>query len=186
MPTLVNQEARGDEAGALLGFLDAQRGAIRRTLHGLTDEQALLKPSASELSLFALLKHVAEVEQGWVENAKQVPYSIPRDHTTWHLSFEPEEGRATVKEVLAFWDEVAADTEKFIRSLPDLDGTFPLPKAPWFPPGSVRSIRFMLLTLIQEIARHAGHADIIRETLDGKTAFELIDAIAAEEGGAAR
>ncbi|MEU7239830.1 DinB family protein [Streptomyces sparsogenes] len=186
MPTLVNQEAHGDEAGALLGFLDAQRGAVRRTLHGLTDEQALLKPSASELSLLGLLKHVAEAERCWVEDAKQVPYSIPRDSSNYHLSFEPEEGRATVKEVLAFWDEVAADTETFIRSLPDLNGTFPLPKAPWFPPGSVRSMRFLLLTLIQEIARHAGHADIIRETIDGKTAFELIDAIAAEESGTAR
>lgn len=186
MPTLVNQEAHGDEAGALLGFLDAQRGAVRRTLHGLTDEQALLKPSASELSLFGLLKHVAEAERCWVEDAKQVPYSIPRDSSNYHLSFEPEEGRATVKEVLAFWDEVAADTKTFIRSLPDLNGTFPLPKAPWFPPGSVRSMRFLLLTLIQEIARHAGHADIVRETIDGKTAFELIDAIAAEESGTAR
>ncbi|MEU9794151.1 DinB family protein [Streptomyces sparsogenes] len=186
MPTLVNQEAHGDEAGALLGFLDAQRGAVRRTLHGLADEQALLKPSASELSLLGLLKHVAEVERCWVEDAKQVPYSIPRDSSNYHLSFEPEEGRATVKEVLAFWDEVAADTETFIRSLPDLNGTFPLPKAPWFPPGSERSMRFLLLTLIQEIARHAGHADIIRETIDGKTAFELIDAIAAEDSGAAR
>ncbi|MDT0546649.1 MULTISPECIES: DinB family protein [Streptomyces] len=179
MPTLVNQEAHGDEAGALLGFLDAQRGAVRRTLHGLSDEQALLKPSASELSLFGVLKHVAEVEVGWVEDAKQVTRSIPRDHSTWHLSFEPEEGQATVKEVLAFWDEAVAETEKFIRSLPDLNGTFPLPPAPWFPEGSVRSMRFLLLTLTQEFARHAGHADIIRETIDGKTAFELIDAVAA-------
>lgn len=179
MPTLVNQEAHGDEAGALLGFLDAQRGAVRRTLHGLSDEQAARKPSASELSLFGLLKHVAEVEQGWVEDARQVPHSIPRDPSNWHMSFEPEEGRATVEEVLAFWDEAAAETERFIRSLPDLNGTFPLPSAPWFPKDSVRSMRFLLLTLIQEIARHAGHADIIRETLDGRTAFELIDAIAA-------
>ncbi|NUP36792.1 MAG: DinB family protein [Streptomyces sp.] len=181
MPTLVNQEAHGDEAGALLGFLDAQRGAVRRTLHGLTDEQALLKPSASELSLFAVLKHVAEVEQSWVEDAKQVPHAIPRDHSNWNMGFEPEEGRATVKEVLAFWDEVAAETEKFIRSLPDLNGTFPLPPAPWFPEGSKRSMRFLLLTLIQEFARHAGHADIVRETIDGKTAFELIDKVAAEQ-----
>ncbi|WP_431042988.1 DinB family protein [Streptomyces sp. P1-3] len=174
MPTLVNQEAHGDEAGALLGFLEAQRGAIRRTLHGLTGEQAERKPSASELSLAGVLKHVAEVEQSWVEDAKGVPHAIPRDHTNWHLSFELEEGR-TVADVLAFWDGVAAETERFIRSLPDLNGTFPLPKAPWFPEGSVRSMRFLLLTLIQEMARHAGHADVIRESLDGKTAFVLID-----------
>ncbi|KUJ67529.1 hypothetical protein ACZ90_27140 [Streptomyces albus subsp. albus] len=179
MPTLVNQEAHGDEAGALLGFLDAQRGAVRRTVHGLTEEQALTRASASELTLLGLLKHVAEVEQGWVEDARGLPRSIPRDHTTWHLSFQPEEGRGTIAEVLAFWDEVAAGTEAFIRSLPDLNGTFPLPPAPWFPKNSERSMRFLLLTLCQETARHAGHADIIRESLDGKTAFELIDEVAA-------
>ncbi|GAA4988062.1 DinB family protein [Actinopolymorpha pittospori] len=171
--TLVDQEAHGDEAGALLGFLDAQRRAIRRTLHGLTDEQAGTKPSASELSLAGLLKHVAEVEQGWVEDAKGVPHSIHRDTTNWHLSFELE-GEQTVAWVHDFWDDVAAETEKFIRSLPDLDGTFPLPPAPWFPPQSVRSVRFMLLTLIQEMARHAGHADVIRESLDGATAYDLM------------
>ncbi|MEU8824442.1 DinB family protein [Streptomyces sp. NPDC048636] len=174
MPTLVSQEAHGDEAGALLGFLEAQRGAVRRTLHGLTAEQANERPSASELSLAGLLKHVAEVEQGWVEDAMGVPHTIVRNHENWHLSFVLEEGQS-VGGLLAFWDDVAVRTEKFIRSLPDLNGTFPLPRAPWFPEGSVRSMRFLLLTLIQEIARHAGHADIIRETLDGKTAFVLID-----------
>ncbi|MET7904185.1 DinB family protein [Streptomyces sp. NPDC005355] len=178
MPTLVNQEAHGDEAGALLGFLEAQRGAVRRTLHGITEEQAARKPSASELSLGGLLKHVAEAEQAWVEDAKGVPHSIERGPHNWHLSFELDEGQ-TVGSTLKFWDGVAAETEKFIRSLPDLNGTFPLPKAPWFPEGSVRSMRFLLLTLIQEIARHAGHADIIRETLDGKTAFVLIEETAA-------
>ncbi|MFH8369114.1 DinB family protein [Streptomyces sp. NPDC018031] len=177
MPTLVNQEAHGDEAGALLGFLDAQRGAIRRTLHGVSDEDATRKPSASELSLAGVLKHVAEVEQSWVEDAKGVPHAIQRDHTNWHLSFELEDGQ-TVADVLAFWDEVAAETERFIRALPDLNGTFPLPPAPWFPE-EPRSMRFLLLTLIQEMARHAGHADVIRESLDGKTAFELIDEVAA-------
>jgi hypothetical protein len=121
-----------------------------------------------------VLKHVAEVEQSWVEDAKQVQHAIPRDHSNWHMGFEPEEGRATVKEVLAFWDEVAAETEKFIRSLPDLNGTFPLPPAPWFPKGSVRSMRFLLLTLIQEFARHAGHADIVREQIDGVAVPALV------------
>lgn len=177
MPTLVNQEAHGDEAGALLGFLDAQRGAIRRALHGVSDEDAGRKPSASELSLAGVLKHVAEVEQNWVEDAKGVPHAIQRDETNWHLSFELEEGE-TVAGVLAFWDRVQAETERFIRSLPDLNGTFMLPEAPWFPK-EPRSMRFLLLTLIQEMARHAGHADVIRESLDGRTAFELIDEVAA-------
>ncbi|MBH5335757.1 DinB family protein [Streptomyces pactum] len=177
MPTLVNQEAHGDEAGALLGFLEAQRGAIRRTLHGVSDADAVRSPSASELSLAGVLKHVAEVERTWVEDARGVPRSVRRDETNWHLSHRLEEGES-VAGVLAVWEEIAAGTERFIRSLPDLDETFMLPEAPWFP-REPRSMRFLLLTLIQEMARHAGHADVIRETLDGKTAFELIDEVAA-------
>ncbi|MDT3396485.1 DinB family protein [Streptomyces sp. B1866] len=173
MPALVDQEARGDEAGALLAFLEAQRGGIRRAVLGLTDEQAERRSTVSELTLAGLVKHVAEVEQSWVEDAKGIPHAIPRDHTNWHLSFRLEEGQ-TLAGTLAYWDQVAAETERFVRSLPDLDGTFPLPKAPWFPEGSVRSTRFLLLTLIQEVARHAGHADVIREAIDGKTAFELV------------
>lgn len=79
---------------------------------------------------------------------------------------------------LAFWDGVAHETEEFIRSVGSLDDTFPLPEAPWFPKGEV-SMRWLMLHLVEEFARHAGHADIIRESLDGKTAFELV---AQEQG----
>ncbi|UNO40637.1 DinB family protein [Streptomyces sp. MST-110588] len=174
MPTHVPAEAHGDERGALLAFLEAQRGGLRRSVLGLTDEQATRKPSASELSLAGLLKHVAETEQGWIERAQQVPQSIERNMENWHLSFQLE-GEETVAGVLAFWDRVAKGTEKFIRSVPDLNDTFPLPEAPWFPPNAEQSMRWLMLHLIEEVARHAGHADIIRESLDGKTAFTLVD-----------
>ncbi|MFK8848184.1 DinB family protein [Streptomyces sp. Ac-502] len=174
MPTHVPAEAHGDERGALLAFLEAQRGGLRRSVLGLTDEQAARKPSASELSLSGLIKHVAEVEQGWVETAQEKPHSIERDMNTWHLSFQLE-GEETVESTLAFWDEVARKTEEFVRALPDLNATFPLPEAPWYPPNAVQSMRWLLLHLIEETARHAGHADVIRESLDGKTAFTLVD-----------
>ncbi|MEV5594087.1 DinB family protein [Streptomyces sp. NPDC052496] len=181
MPTHVPAEAHGDERGALLAFLEAQRGGLRRSVLGLTDEQAAQKPSASELSLSGLIKHVAEVEQGWVETAQQLPHSIERDMDTWHLSFQLE-GAETVASVLAFWDEVARRTEEFVRSLPDLNATFPLPEAPWYPPKAEQSMRWLVLHLIEETARHAGHADIIRESLDGKTAFTLVDEERAAQG----
>ncbi|MFJ9415369.1 DinB family protein [Streptomyces sp. NPDC101227] len=172
MPTYVPAEADGDERGALLGFLEAQRGGLRRAVLGVGDEQATQRPSASELSLFGLVKHVAEVEQGWVAMAQGRPH--PRSPETYHLSFE-REGDETLAGLLAFWDDVARDTEKFIRSVPSLNDTFPLPEAPWFPPNARQSMRWLVLHLIEEAARHAGHADIVRESLDGKTAFALVD-----------
>ncbi|WP_371527985.1 DinB family protein [Streptomyces sp. NBC_01283] len=172
MVTHVNAEAPGDERGALLAFLDAERGGIRRSVLGLTDEQAAGKPSASELSLSGLLKHVAEVEEGWISRAKGVEPAVARTEANWDECFRLVEGE-TVDSVLAYWEQVAARTEEFIRSLPTLDETFSLPDQPWFPKEDV-SMRWVLLRLITEMSRHSGHADIIRETLDGKTAFELV------------
>ncbi|KUL55286.1 hypothetical protein ADL22_01570 [Streptomyces sp. NRRL F-4489] len=174
MPTYVPAEDHGDERGALLAFLEAQRGGLRRAVLGLTDEQARQRPSAGELSLGGLIKHVAEVEQRWVEMAQERPHSIPRDQSTWQEGFEllPDE---TVAGMLAYWEGVAAETEKFLRAVPSLDDTFPLPPAPWAPKDARQSMRWLMLHLIEETARHAGHADIVRESLDGKTAFELVD-----------
>ncbi|GHI05941.1 hypothetical protein AQI88_32930 [Streptomyces cellostaticus] len=175
----VGAEAQGDERGALLSFVEEQRGGIRRALLGLTEEQARLRPSASELSLGGLLKHVAEVEQGWIARAKQEPPAVHRDESNWHECFQLT-GEETVASQLAHWEQIADETEKFIRSAPSLDDTFPLPNDPWFPPDSRVSLRWLCLHLIRETARHAGHADIIRESLDGKTAFELV---ALEQAG---
>jgi uncharacterized damage-inducible protein DinB len=175
----VPAEAQGDERGALLAFIEEQRGGIRRALLGLTEEQARSRPSASELSLGGLLKHVAEVEQSWIARARQEPPAIKRDESNWHETFQLV-GEETVASQLAYWEQVAAETEKFIRSAPSLDETFPLPPDPWFPPEGRVSLRWVCLHLIRETARHAGHADIIRESLDGKTAFELV---AQEQGG---
>ncbi|MFC8127707.1 DinB family protein [Streptomyces sp. NPDC057302] len=172
MVTHVNAEAPGDERGALLAFLDAERGGIRRALLGLTDEQAASKPSASELSLSGLLKHVAEVEDGWISRAKGVAPAVERTEANWDECFRLVEGES-VESVLAYWGQVARRTEEFVRSRPTLDETFALPDEPWFPKEDV-STRWVLLRLISEMARHSGHADIIRETLDGKTAFELV------------
>ncbi|MBE8471029.1 DinB family protein [Streptomyces justiciae] len=178
MVTHVRAEAYGDERGALLSFLAEQRGGIRRSVLGLTDEQARSTPSASELSLAGLVKHVAETEQGWVARAKGEAPAVKRDESNWHECFALAEGE-TVAQQLAYWEEVAAETEAFIRAVPSLDDTFPLPNDPWFPPDEAVSLRWLVLHLIRETARHAGHADIIRESLDGATAFELV---AKEQG----
>lgn len=132
MVTHVSAEAPGDERGALLSFLEGERGGIRRALLGLTDEQAATRPSASELSLSGLVKHVAEVEQSWIARARQEAPAVKRDESNWHECFVLV-GDETVASQLAYWEKVAAQTEAFIRSVPSLDDTFPLPNDPWFP-----------------------------------------------------
>ncbi|WP_030972280.1 DinB family protein [Streptomyces sp. NRRL S-1824] len=178
MVTHVPAEAHGDERGALLSFVEAQRGAIRRSLIGLTEEQAASRPSASGLSLSGLLKHVAETELNWLRLAQQRPNEKARTEETWADSFRLV-GDETVPQMLEFWAKVAAETEEFIHSVESMNDTFPLPEAPWFPADEKCSMRWLLVHLVEEIARHAGHADIIRESLDGRTAFELV----AQEAG---
>ncbi|MGW0534285.1 DinB family protein [Streptomyces sp. NPDC003032] len=178
MVTHVSSEARGDERGALIAFVEAQRGGLRRSVLGLTDEQAAQRPSAGELSLSGLVKHVAETELNWLRMAQRKPNEKQRTQETWGDSFRLVEGE-TLAETLDFWDLVARETEEFIREVPSLDDTFPLPEAPWFPKEGAVSMRWLMLHLVEEIARHAGHADILRESLDGRTAFELV---ALEQG----
>lgn len=73
----------------------------------------------------------------------------------------------TVADLLADYDEAARATDEIVTTVEDLDASHPLPPAPWFAPGARRSNRRVFLHLIAETAQHAGHADIIRETLDG-------------------
>ncbi|OEU94775.1 DinB family protein [Streptomyces oceani] len=180
MPKLLDAEVPGDERGALLICLEGQRQAVRRAVSGLTPEQAVSTPSTSALSLAGLVKHLAEAEETWLSYARGLPRPTPRDRDNWHGSFALE-GAETPRGVLDTYAAVARQTERLVRAVPSLDDTFVLPEAPWFPRGP-RSWRWMLLNLISEVARHAGHADVIRETLDGRTAGELT----AEPGPAPR
>ncbi|MFB7466898.1 DinB family protein [Streptomyces sp. NPDC056224] len=168
--TQSSPEVPGDERGTLLAFVEAQRAALRRSVLGLTEEQAASRPSASELSLSGLLKHAAEVELAWLRMAQQQPNERQRGRETWSEGFRLVGGEG-IPDVLAFWDGVAAETAAFVAALPGLDETFPLPPAPWFPKDGKVSMRWMLLHLVEEFARHAGHADVIRESIDGTKAM---------------
>ena len=70
--------------------------------------------------------------------------------------------------LLAEYEEIAARTDELVRTIPDLDVSHPLPSAPWFQPGARRSARRVFLHIIAETAQHAGHADILRESIDGQ------------------
>ncbi len=62
---------------------------------------------------------------------------------------------------------MAARTDDLVRTLPDLNASHPLPEAPWYPPGARYTARRVLIHIVAETTHHAGHADIIRESLDG-------------------
>jgi hypothetical protein len=160
------------ERADLLETLAVHRGFLRHTVQGLTDEQARRRTTASELTLGGLVKHVARIEAQWVDFVLTGPGAMasPTDeagYERWADGFRllPDE---TLADVLAEYDEVARRTDDLVRTLPDLDVAQPLPEAPWFPPGATRSARRVFLHVVAETAQHAGHADILRETLDGQ------------------
>jgi uncharacterized damage-inducible protein DinB len=157
----------------LLAALAKQRHFLRFTTRDLTDEQARAHTTASVLCLGGLIKHVAAVEQGWARFIVTGPAALgnaadmtEQDWAARAASFQlqPDE---TLAGALAAYAEAAARTDELVAALPDLDVAHPLPEAPWNPPGEQWSARRVLLHVIGETAQHAGHADIIRESLDG-------------------
>jgi uncharacterized damage-inducible protein DinB len=152
------------------------RQLLRQTARGLTDEQARARPTASELSIGGIIKHVAATEQGWggfmVDGGADADADIdwsnpgPEVVAAYQAGFRLLDSETLVG-VLDDYERVAATTDRLVLELPDLDRSFPLPTAPWFPPGATRSVRRTIMHIIAETAQHAGHADIIRETIDG-------------------
>jgi uncharacterized damage-inducible protein DinB len=156
------------ERADLLETLRAHRAFLVQTVQGLTDEQAARRTTVSELSLGGLIKHVAATEAAWADFIVDGPAAVspPEDFSDYADQFRMGPGE-TLAGLLDRYREVAARTDELVASLPDLDASHPLPEAPWFAPGAVRSARRVLLHIIAETSQHAGHADILRESLDG-------------------
>jgi hypothetical protein len=161
------------ERADLLTALAKHRHFLRFTARDLTDEQARQRTTVSELSIGGLIKHVTVVEQGWVNFVLGQPSMVgdfasmtDRDMARYSDGFRLLPGE-TLAAVLADYAEVARGTGEALAALDDLNATRPLPSAPWFEPGARWSARQTFLHIIGETAQHAGHADIIRESLDG-------------------
>jgi uncharacterized damage-inducible protein DinB len=161
------------ERADLLAILDKNRYFLRFTTRDLTDDQARIRTTASELCLGGLIKHVTLVERNWASFIVDGPSAMgdsatmtESDYAQWAEQFRLLPGE-TLDGVLAGYAETAERTNELVRTLPDLSVTQPLPSAPWFPAGERWSARRVLLHIIAETAQHAGHADIIRESLDG-------------------
>jgi hypothetical protein len=178
MPGLVQPLV--DEREVLLGFLGQQRDALRYATHGLDDEQASARTTVSELCLAGLVKHAAQVEEAWTDYIVSGDTRVFAAEADYADGFRLVEGE-TLADVLAGSARRACATADLVRGLGDL--STPLAPTtdvvPWIPAGLVWTPRWVLLHLIEETARHAGHADIIREALDGATCWALM---AAAEG----
>ena len=167
-----------DERDALLAFLAQQRQGLRITAHGLTEEQARSAPSASELNIAGLIKHAARCERGWMDlvlRRESGPRREADESDDSDFRLTPDE---TLAGVLDDYRQAAAETDEIVAGIADLGQGVPVPRGvPWFPADVEQwSVRWVLLHLIEETARHGGHADVIRETLDGATHYPLMAA----------
>jgi hypothetical protein len=171
--------AGSEERADLVEALRKHRGLFRHTVTGLTDEQARLTPTVSTLSLGGLVKHVAATEREWARFVVDGPAALPGidwssiDWTNppplvqeYADGFRMLEGE-TLTALLDEYDAVAAATDDLVLRV-DLDARQRLPDAPWFEPGATWSARRVLVHVVAETAQHAGHADILRETIDGQ------------------
>jgi uncharacterized damage-inducible protein DinB len=170
MTSTATQTVTGERAD-LLASLAKHRHFLRFPARELSDEQARLRTTVSELTIGGLIKHVAQVEDTWarfiVEGAAAHPDA--NDPAVWeaHAATFRMGQDETLAGVLAGYEQVAARTDELVRTLPDRDAAQALPAAPWFEPGASWSARRVLLHVIAETAQHAGHADLLREALDG-------------------
>ena len=158
------------ERADLLEALDKHRTSFRRTAEGLTDQQAAATPTASELCVGGLIKHVTRVQSRWLAFLTEGAAAMATDENSYtdHTnSFRMLPGE-TLASVLEGFDDVSRRTDALVVSVPDLDACQPLPEAPWFEPGAQWSARRVFIHIIAETTQHAGHADIIRETIDGQ------------------
>ncbi len=166
---------RTAELDEMLAMLADQRRSLLITVRGLDEEQARRRTTVSELTLGGLLVHLAQVERSW----RLIMIGQPPERFTAgnRYSMAPDD---TLAALTSQYQQVARETEQAARSLADLDTPVALPEAPWFPERQYWSPRRILLHLLRETAHHCGHADIIRESLDGATTTEQWKAASME------
>jgi uncharacterized damage-inducible protein DinB len=182
MPALASPVA--DERSALREYLAYHQGAYFAVAYGLTDEQARSRPTVSELSIGGLIKHVTAMQQTWMSRVAAAPDAPPKDPRP----FNQVAGEYAEQHLMRDDETLDGLLEKFkaqnsvslhLVETADLDAEVPVPhEIPWFPKDlKAWSVRWVILHVINELARHSGHADIIREGIDGATMYELLAAL---------
>lgn len=153
------------EKAEILGVLDTHRDGLRRALDGLTAADAASRPTASALCVGGIVRHVAHGEEMWTDFIVSGEKVDDLDRYAESFRMGPDD---TVAGLLDHYAATARRTDEVVAALPSLDVAHELPDAPWYPERTFTA-RQVLLHLIAETSRHAGHADILRETLDGRT-----------------
>jgi len=147
-------------------------------VYGLSDDQSRARPTSSGLSLGGLVKHLTHAERNWSDRIEAVPPEATafEEYMNSFVLANDE----TLPEALDQYELASARTDSLIGGVDDLGRRVAPPAEHWFPDPEACTVRWILLHLIEETARHAGHADILRETLDGALSGPLM---AAAEGG---
>ncbi|MGH9303448.1 MAG: DUF664 domain-containing protein [Acidimicrobiales bacterium] len=143
-----------DERQLLLNWLDYLRGAVLRKVAGIDDEDARFRPGGQLIPLVGVVNHLTMVEWRWIDGGM-----LGQEVSRSDEEFSPGE-ELTIEAAVAAYQERAAATNAAARSL-SLDAPCRF--------GQGASLRWVLLHLLNETARHAGHADAVRELLDGTT-----------------
>ncbi|WP_225631236.1 mycothiol transferase [Streptomyces solaniscabiei] len=158
--------ATGDERRMLVAVLDAQRATLKLKCAGLGPESALRSVSPSSLSLLGLVRHLADVERRWFR-AVLAGQDVELRFSSTDTPEGDFDGAGPDPEVVAAswaaWSEEVAFAEAFVAEAAHLDVEG---QDSWR--GTV-SLRWVLIHMIEEYARHNGHADLLRERIDGAT-----------------
>ena len=159
------------EADTLLGFLDFQRATLAWKCSGLDTDGLRATVGASSMTLGGLLKHLALVEDGWFSRSlhgreRQPPWNTvdwdADPDWDWHSAAED-----APEQLFALWQE-AVDRSRRLTAEALADGGLDrLARRTW-PDGTAPSLRWILVHMIEEYARHNGHADLLRESVDGE------------------
>jgi hypothetical protein len=179
MPALAPPVA--DERSALREYLAFHQSAYFAVSYGLTDEEARSAPSVSALSIGGLVKHATGLQRNWMGRVAAAPEVPPKDSRPFEViskEFGDQHVMRPDETLDGLLEAFAAQNARSLRLVEtaDLDTAVPVPhEIPWFPKDlEAWSVRWVILHVINELARHAGHADIIRETIDGATMYDLI------------
>ncbi len=165
----IDVPARGDDRTQLVGFLDRQRDLLAWKTRDLSQEQLNRTTAASTMTLGGLLKHLALVEAYWFRNWwSDEPKGEPWDDVDWDADADWDWHSAaddTPEQLHALWEAEVAHSRALVAAATDLDELAAhVPDNPEHRP----SRRWILHHMIEEYARHVGHADLLREVVDGQ------------------
>jgi uncharacterized damage-inducible protein DinB len=179
MPALASPVT--DERSALREYLFYHQSSFYAVAYGLTDDQARLQPTVSALSIGGLVKHVTAMQQTWMARVAAAPDAPPRDTRPFDeiaKNFADQHVMGPDETLAGLLSAFEAENAKSLRLVEtaDLDAKVPVPTdIPWFPSNlKAWSVRWVILHVVNELTRHSGHADIIRESIDGATMYELL------------